>query len=134
MCGLVGIDAGVLDQRVDVGLDRLRIRAAGHHADSDGAIEVCVDITGAGDIERGKSPWRAEFRHDLLRDNFGSFAKLTREFKGDGRGELAELQVRRSLQRNVLDREVVLGLEHVAEVRLEPVLEFLIHAECLGNR
>ena len=54
---------------------------------------------------------------DLLRDDLGRLAELARQFEGDGRGEFAELQVGRNLQRNVLEFEIVLFFQHGAEMR-----------------
>ncbi len=83
---------------------------------------------GAGNFERRRSrrdvPSR---RHNLLRDHLGRLAQLARQLEGDGRGQFAELQIGRSLQRNVLEFEVVLGFEHALEMRLEPVFQFQIH-------
>jgi len=126
--GFVGINTCVLDERVDVGVDRLGIFTAGHQADSDGAIEVRVDVSGSGDLEGRKPARRAEFSHDLLGDDLGCFAQLARQFEGYRSCEFAKLEVGWSLERYVLDDQVVLRFEHVAQMRLEPILEFLIHA------
>ena len=109
MRGLVGIDAGVLDKRVDIRLDRLGVLTARHHADGHDPIEIRIDVSGARDFERGKSARRAQLGDNLLRDDLGRLAQFAGELKSDRSGQFTELQIRRSLQRNVFDREVVLG-------------------------
>ena len=92
--GLVGIDAGVLHERVNARSSRCaagRASTARPARTPGGAIEPRVDVSGAGDLESGKAPSRAERRHDLLRDDLGRLAQLARQFKGDRRGQFAKL-------------------------------------------
>ena len=119
--GLVGIDAGVLDKRVYLGFHRFGVFAARaiiahrHHA-----IETRIDVTGAGNSnaqshaacpERPRSPARS------LR----SLAQLACKFKGNRRGELPKVQVRRRLQRDVLNHKVVFFFQHSAQMQLKPL-------------
>ena len=128
MCAaLFGIDAGVLDKRVYIGLDRLGVLTARHHADRHHAIEMRIDVPGTGDFERSKAARRAQRPDNLLCDDLGCLAQFASKLKSDRSSQFTKLQVRRSLQRNVLDCEVVLGFEHIAQMRLKPVLQFLIH-------
>ena len=71
-----------------------------------GAVEAGVDVAGACDFKAGKAFESAEGGDDLLRNDFGGFAERARKLKGDGRGELAEFQVGRNLERNVLEFEI----------------------------
>src|ERR1700744_4763252 len=52
--GFVGVDAGVFDEGMDAGggTDALGIEEC---ADGSGAVEVSVDVTGAGDFKAGKA-------------------------------------------------------------------------------
>ena len=77
-----------------------------------GTIEAGIDVACAGDLKAGEAFDGAERGDDLLRDDLGRFAQLARQFKGDGRGQFAELQVGRNLKRNGLELEIVLRLQY----------------------
>ena len=133
--GLVGIDAGVLNEHVaPVGQhfgwvlgSRTTIFARGS------AIETRVDVPCAGDFEAGEAFDGAERGDDLLRDDFGRLAQGARELQGDGRGDFAEAQVGRRLQRDVVDVEIVFFFEDGAKTIGEPFLQFQNHARASEN-
>ena len=78
----------------------------------DYAIETRIDVSGAGHFKRREAVEMCRSRHDLLRDNLGRLAQLARQFEGDGSGQFAESQIRRSLHGNVWEFKVVLDFEH----------------------
>ena len=100
--GLVGIDAGVLDQRMSRDLQMGPTGSASsawmRHSRMR-PIESRIDVPGAGDFESGESVDRAQRGHDLLRDDLRRLAQLARQFERDRCGQFAELQLRRNLQR-----------------------------------
>ena len=70
-----------------------------------GAVEPRIDVAGAGNFKAGEAIERPERGDNLLRDDLGRLAQLAGQLEGDGRGQLAELQVGRNLQRNGLKLE-----------------------------
>ena len=130
--GLVGIDGGVLYEHM-----ALRVRGdafgLGHQASCLGAVEIGVDITSAGDFEFGEAFDGAEGGDDLSCYDLGRFAELARQFEGDGRGDLAEAQIGRRLQRNLADFEIVFFLQDGAKAIGKPLLQFQNHARASKN-
>ena len=103
--------------------------AAGNRVHAGGAIEPRIDVPRAGHLKCGKALERAQRGHNLLRDDLGRLAQLARQLKGNRRGQLAKFQLRRNLQRNGLELEIVLGLQNRAEMLAEPFLQFQIHVD-----
>ncbi len=129
VCGLVGIDAGVLHQYVAT-CGGANFSGICDGANAGCAIEPRVDVARARGFESGETLYRTQRRDDLLRDDLGRLAERASQLQSDRRGQFAELQVRRNLQRNVLRFEVVLRFENTAQVLSEPLLQFEIH---VGN-
>ncbi len=125
--GLVGIDGGVLYEHM-----ALRVRrdafGLGHQASCLGAVEIGVDIPSAGDFEFGEAFNGAERGDDFLSDDFGRLAQLAGQLEGDGRGDLAEAQIGRRLQRNLADLKIVFFFQDGAKATAKPLLQFQNHA------
>ena len=96
-----------------------------------GAVEKCVDIPSAGDFEFGEAREWAEGGNDFLGDDFGRLAQLARQLKGDGRGNLAQTQFGRRLERDRADLQIVFFFEDGAKAITEPLFEFQNHAMSL---
>ena len=124
--GLVGIDGGVLDERVHVACGGVALSTCGSLR-ARGAIQVRVDVSCAGDFKRGEARQRAKLGHNLLRDCTGRLAQRARQLQRDGRGQFAEFQLRRNLDRNTIEDEAVFCLEHALEARGKTLLQFEIH-------
>jgi hypothetical protein len=110
--GLVGIDAGVLDKRMQARTWPRQGLLRGNHAHACRAVEARIDVAGAGDFKAGEAFERAQRGDNLLRDDLGRLAQLAGQLEGDGRGQLAELQVGRNLQRNGFKLKIVLFLQN----------------------
>jgi len=116
--GFVGIDAGVFDERVNLlhshQASRVLAKSSGVNkgdgGDAGGAVEVGVDVSGAGDFKTGEASESTQRGHDFLGDDFGGFAELAGEFEGDGGGEFAEFEVGWNLEGDGLDIEGVVCL------------------------
>ena len=86
-----------------------------------GAVQPRIDVAGAGDLEAGKALDRAQRGHNLLRDDLGRFAQLARQFKGDGRGQLAETSApAASPAESFSTSKIVFCFEHRANALAEP--------------
>jgi hypothetical protein len=85
--GLVGVDAGVLDQ-AKAGTANVGVAVGGDGAHGGGAVEADVEVAGAGDLDTGDA-WDLIERGIQLggefdRDRTGGFAQALGEFKRDG--------------------------------------------------
>src|SRR5580658_272076 len=139
VCGLVGIDRGVFDQRMALRYRRTGVPHARHvfvfvasmgfrhYPYPRGPVQPRVDIPGAGHVQRVKPTEWAERFYYLLRDDFGGFAQRARQLQGDGRRDLAKAQIGRRFERDVLDFECVFFFEERANCAAEPLLQFEIH-------
>ena len=78
---------------------------------SGGAVEKCVDVACAGDFEFGEAGERGEVRdkgrHNFLGDDFWRLAEFAGQFECDGRGDFAETQIGRRLERDERDLKIV---------------------------
>jgi hypothetical protein len=93
------------------------------------AVEPRIDVARTGHFEACESLRRAQCGDDLLRNDPGGFAQRARQLQSDGRGDLAETEVGRGFERDVLDGEIVFFFENGADVCAEPLLEFQNHVE-----
>ena len=109
-------------------LDEVCASGAATTASCRGAVEERIDIPGAGDLKAGEAFDGTESSDDLLRDDLGRLAQGARELQGDGRGDFAEMQVGRRLQRDVRDVERVFFFQHGAKAIGEPFFQFQNHA------
>src|SRR5665213_2033090 len=125
--GLVGIDAGMLHQRMKSRRGTRRSLSASHSAPSSSSIEPRVDVSGACYVKPGKPGEFAKCTDNLLGNHLGRLAQFAGQFKCNRARQLAKLQVRRNLQRNVFDVEIVLLLQYRAEMVAELLLQFQIH-------
>ena len=116
-----------LGRRLGVGGDTMQRCARG------GAVEKRVDVARAGDFESGEAFDGTERSNDFLRDDFGRLAQCARELQGDGRGDFAETQVGRRLQRDVGDVESVFFFQDGAKTIGEPFLAVPEPRESLKN-
>ena len=103
------------------------------HARCRGAIEARIDVARAGDFEAGEAFDGTERGDDFLRDDLGRLAQSARELQGDGRGDFAEVQVGRRLQRDVLDFESVFFFQDGAKAIAEPFFAVPEPRESLKN-
>jgi hypothetical protein len=130
--GLVGINRGVLYEHM-----ALRVRGdafgLGHQASCGDAVEIGVDIPGAGHFEFGEAIDGAEGSDDLLSDDLWSLAEFAGQLEGDGRGDLAEAQIGRRLQRNLADFEIVFFFQDGAKATAKPLFQFENHARASKN-
>ena len=81
-----------------------------------------VDVACAGYFKARESVEAGEGGDDFLCDDFGRFAQRAGELERDGSGELAELEVGRGLDGNVLDCEFVFCLQDAANRVRKPLL------------
>ena len=95
--GLVGIDGGMFDKGMSP-LSGRRTPGRNDKLNSLGAVEIRVDVAGAGDFEFGEARERAEGGNDFLSDDLRRLAEFARQLESDGRGDLAEMQIGRRLQ------------------------------------
>ena len=124
--GLVGIDAGVLDEAMDAArrprsgpdsllqLQRARTRP----------IQPRIDVSRSATSNDAKPSSVPKRRHNLLRNYLGRFSQLARQLERDGRRQFAKLQLRRNLQRNGLKLQVVLCLQNPRKMFRKPFLQF----------
>ncbi len=101
--GLVGVDAGVLDE-AEAGTADVGVLVGGDAADGGGAVEADVEVAGAGDFDGGDAfelgrPIKrgGEFGGEFGGDGAGGFAEALGQFEGYGQGEFAEGDARRLL-------------------------------------
>ena len=125
---LVGIDAGVLDQRMQWLRRRGNLGADGIARDQRGAIQTRVDVSGAGHLKRRESGNGTERRDNLLGDLARGLAQLAGQLEGERRGVFAESQLRRLLEHDGLDFDLIKAAEHSAKALLQLLLLFEIHA------
>ena len=126
--GLVGIDAGVFDNCMEQAFGRDLWRGGCHQSRGGSTIQIRIDISGAGNLKTGKTFDRTERSNDFLRDDFGRLAQSARELQGDGRGDFAEMQIRRRLQRDVRDVEREFFVQGGTKSIGEPFFQFQNHA------
>ncbi len=90
--GLVGIDAGVLDQNfaADVGCafagmvgDRDAL-AAGQRPGRDSALQTSIDVSGAGDLQLLEAVRQRQFGDNLFGDFARGFAQALGQFERSG--------------------------------------------------
>jgi len=112
--GLVGIDAGVLDEAEAATAD-VGVLVGGDAADGGGAIETDVEVAGARyfyagyafQLGQGCGKFGSEFGCDRAR----SFAETLGQLEGDGEGQFAEGDAGGLLDREVGEGDVVLAKE-----------------------
>src|SRR5271157_4099401 len=115
MRGLVGIDAGVLDENLASHIRRALCGVVsygeggfgGECAGSLSAGESGVDVPGTGNLELCESFGKRHLRDDLFRNLARRLPKLLGEFKWKRHGELAHLDLRRLVDGNVCQVDLV---------------------------
>ena len=73
----------------------------------------------------------AERGNDFLGDDLWRLAQLARQLKSDGRGNLAQTQFGRRLERDRADLQIVFFFEDGAKTITEPLFKFQNHAMSL---
>jgi hypothetical protein len=122
--GFVGVDAGVLDERV------YGVRGRGDFASADdrlhglAAVEAGVDVAGSGDLECRKAFDRAECSDDLFGDFARGFAELAGQFEGERQSVFTEGDLGRLLDRNLFGFDLVLTAQDGAKAFFELFLLF----------
>ena len=91
------------------------------------SIQPRIDVTRAGNFKGAEAIERSERGDDLLRDDLGSLAQLAGQFICNRRGQFAKLKLRRNLQRNGCQFQIVLRLQNFAEMLLESLLQVQNH-------
>ena len=106
MRGLVGINAGVLDE-AEAGASDVGVLIGGDAPDGGGTVETDVQVTSSCDFNRGNAfefgavrcQFGGEFRGQFSSDGAGGFAEALGQLEGDGKRELAESDAGRLLDR-----------------------------------
>ena len=130
--GLVGIDAGVLNERVPTLERRIAIRREDQPRGRS-AIEIRIDIPSAGHLEFCEAGKRSECGDDFLGDDLRSFAQFARQLERNRRGDLAHTQLGRSLDRDRANLQIVFFFEDGAKTIGEPLFKFENHAMSLSE-
>ena len=136
--GLVGVDAGVLDE-AKAGAAEVGVVVGGDVLDGGGAIEAEVEVAGAGEIDGGDAGKIAagdgglEVGEELLSDGARGFTEAFGELKGDGGGEFAQVDVGWLLGRDIGEVEGVEGRQGGAEVGDEALLQGSVHVLVGGD-
>ena len=121
--GLVGIDAGVLDQNLalgSIGLGLVVSQQCGRHL---GALDAGVDVSGAGDLEILETVYRADAADNLFGDLARRLAQLLGEFKGQRQCVLAELYLRRLFNDDLWEVEVIGAAQKIAHLLRKTAFE-----------
>ncbi len=141
---LVGIDAGMLHQRMVLRGRRAAfgkswvpdpsdafVARVGDHAcspqNSGSPVKSRVDVPGPGNFESGEPVHAPERGHNFLGNDLRRLAQRPRQLQGDRGREFTELQLRRNLDRNVFNFEIIFRPQHTADVLGERFLQFQIH-------
>ena len=124
--GLVGIDAGVLHQGVQITL------CFGTGVGSDGfggcrAVQLAVDVARSGHGEAGEAFERHQLGDKFGRDRARGFLQTTGKLKGNWQRVLAHGQVGRLLNRYVWEFDLILIVENRAQALTKQSLLFAIH-------
>ena len=128
MGGLVGVDAGVLDE-AEAGAAEVGVLVGGDAANDGGAFEVEVEVAGSGDFDAGDAGKGVgvEGFSKLGGEDAGGFAEALGELEGYGGGEFAEGDVRRLLKGQRGKIEVVAGEEEGVDAGFERLLDCTVH-------
>src|SRR5216683_2778417 len=131
MRGLVGVDAGVLDE-AEAGAADLGVLVGRDAADGGGAIEADVEVARSGDLDAGYSLEFGERRGQLCcklgRDGARGFAEALGQLEGNGEGKLAEGDAGRLLDGQLSKGDVVLREEDGLDAGQKRLLDCAIHA------
>ena len=126
--GLVGIDAGVLDQGAKMALFFYGF-VAGDRYGGCLAVQFAIDIAGASDGKGGKAAQRHQFRDQFPGDRAWRSFETAGQLEGDGQRVLAHLQIGRLLDGDLREFNLILGAKDRAEALAKKSLLFAIHAQ-----
>ena len=121
--GLVGINAGVLNENLalgNIGLGLFISKERGGHL---GALDAGVDVSSAGNLKLLETVYRADASDNLFGDLAGRFAQLLGELEGERHGVLAELDLRRLLDHDLGNVELVAAAQKIADMLGKTALE-----------
>jgi hypothetical protein len=107
MRGFVGVDAGVLDKRMQMLARRLKLAASGNRLHGSAAIQTRVDVPGTRNLEARKTLDRAQCADEFFGYLSRSFAQLASELKCYRQSILAEFDLRRLLDDEVLGFDLI---------------------------
>ena len=129
--GLVGVDAGVLDE-AKAGAAEIGVLVAGDAGDERGAVEPDVEVTGAGYLDGGNAGQVGKVGGEGLlklgRDDAGRFAEALGELEGERQGKLTELDLGGLLHCDARQRDGVGGKKDGLDAGEQGLLECAIHA------
>ena len=128
MCGLVGVDVGVLNDDFFGGLGRFGSFAAQERVGVSRAVEADIDVAVACDFQRGDAGDGRHFGDQLRGDDLGRLAKLSSELKGGGDGHFTELALA-----GLLDRDRELDAVTDQDVGVESAGDFFFNGMEHGN-
>ena len=128
--GLVGIDAGVLDQRMKMAL-LFRGIVAGDLLRGRLAVKLAIDVTGAGDRKRREALQRHQVRDQFPGDRARRSFEPASQLEGHRQRVLAHLQIGRLLDGDLREFNLIFGLKNRAEALAKKSLLFAIHAKPL---
>ena len=127
---LIGVDAGVLDQRMKMALFFGGI-VAGDLSRGRLAVKLAVDVAGAGYGKRCETLQRHQIGNQFPGDRARRSLEPAGQLKGDRQRVLAHLQIGRLLDGDLRKLNLVFGLKNRAEALAKKSLLFAIHAKPL---
>ena len=124
--GLVGIDAGVLDQHL--------AKRGGRHPDLIGdkrgrklsTVHPNIDVARSGDLELLNARYRTDACDDLLGNLARRLAQFARQFEGNRECVLPELDLRRLLDDDVRNLELIGSAQELAHGFGQPAFQVSI--------
>ena len=128
--GLVGIDAGVLDQGMKMAL-LLRNIVADDLLHRSLAVKLAIDISGAGDGEGRKTLQRQQVLDQLPGNRARRSLKTAGQLESYRQRVLTHLQIGRLLDGDLRELNLIFGLKNRAEPLAKKSLLFAIHAKSL---
>ena len=133
MGGFIGIDAGVLDQDFVFTLDLVR-RWREHLAHEFATIEARVDVSSAGYFKRLYAGNVSQSGYEFLRRLPRRLAQALRQIEGNGQGVLAKRDLRRLLDDDILEIELMVVTQPTTDTFGKNLLEVKVQAASVKDQ
>ena len=131
--GLVGIDAGVLDQHFAFGNFGKLSLIRGKRGGGFGPIHANVEIPAAGDFKFFDARDGADSGDDLLGNFAWRLAQLAGQFEGDRERVFSKLNFRRLLDHDICNFELIGAAQKVAHGVDESAFELSVQERPLND-
>jgi len=131
MRSLVGIDARMLDKRVQMLGPGLYLITRRNRLDRSGSVQSRINVASARNLETSEALDDSKSGNDLFGYFSRSFSQFAGQLKRNRTSILAELDLRGLLDHNVLDFDLV----QFTQRRAQPLLKLLLLSQIhVGNR